>query len=148
MRKTVLQQASLLVEKAILIVKMYSPNLNVSFNYYRLKKEYGNRDFLCLVDNARTHTAAELSINDFGMKPGTKCCVEKIEFIDEQNKKQIINCYDNDGKSKVLLALAYELNVVVPNKYSLQQLKSLLAEHVASKKVNRLFVFVIHHKSR
>jgi hypothetical protein len=64
------------------------------------KKEFEHHDFVCLVDNARIHTAAELSFNDFGMKPGTKCPVDKIEFIDEQNKKQIINCYDGDGTAK------------------------------------------------
>ncbi|CAF1539603.1 unnamed protein product, partial [Rotaria sp. Silwood1] len=118
----------------------YFDNQNILTQFERLfqllpfKKEYQNHNFVCLVDNARTHTAAELSVNDFGMKPGTRCPVDKIEFIDEQNKKQIINCYDNSGQSKGLLTLAYELNVDVPNDYSLQQLKSLLSEHVAFKK--------------
>ncbi|CAF1530301.1 unnamed protein product [Rotaria sordida] len=70
------------------------------FQLLPFKTEYKNHNFVCLVDNARTHTAAELSVNDFGMKPGTKCPVHQIEFIDEQNMKQIVNCYDANGKSK------------------------------------------------
>ena len=76
--------------------------------------------FVCLVDNARTHTAAEFSVNDFGMKPGTRCPVDKIDYIDENNKKRTIECYDDDGCSKGLLALAYELNVFVPKKCKAQ----------------------------
>ncbi len=130
----------------------YFDNQNVLTQFERLfqllpfKKEYQNHNFVCLVDNARTHTAAEFSVNDFGMKPDTNCPVDKIDFVDENNQKQTINCRDINGKSKGLLTLAYELNVAVPDKCSLPKLRSLLGEHAAFKKVNRVFVFVVHHK--
>ncbi len=59
------------------------------FQLLSFKKEYENHRFVCLVDNARTHTAAGFSINDFGMKPGTRCPIDtcQIEFINEKNQK-------------------------------------------------------------
>ncbi|CAM4860679.1 unnamed protein product [Rotaria socialis] len=115
-----------------LIDKEYSealkkyPHLNddCGFNYrlFQLlpfKNEYKNHNFVCLLDNARTHTAAHMHINDFGMTPGTRCPVDKIDYIDENNKKQTIECYDDDDEyNKGLLALAYELNVFVLKKYA------------------------------
>jgi hypothetical protein len=104
------------------------------FQLLPFKKEYENHEFFCLVDNARTHTATEYSVNDFGMKPGTRYPVDNIDFIDE------------DGGSIGLLALAHELNVFVPRKCSLNELKQLLAQHAAFKKVSRVLVFVIPYK--
>jgi hypothetical protein len=130
----------------------YFDNQNVLSQFERLfqllpfKKEYEKHNFVCLVDNSRTHTAVEFSVNDFGMKPGTRCPVDTIDFIDDQNIKRTIECYDDDGNSKGLLALAYELNVFVPKKCSLKELKSLLAKHVAFRNVSRVFVLVIHYK--
>ena len=77
-----------------------------------------------------THTAAEFSVNDFGVKPGTRCRVDKIDYTDENNKKGTIG-------SKSLLALAYELNVFVPRKCKLNELKLLLSKHAAFKSVSR-----------
>jgi len=131
----------------------YFDNQNILSQFQRLfqllsfKKEYENHHFVCLVDNARTHTAAEFSINDFGMKPGTRCPVDKIDFTDEQNRKHTIECYDDDGNSKGLLALANELNVFVPRKCSLQELKLLLAKHVAFKNVSRVSIFLIRYET-
>ena len=71
------------------------------------------------------------------MKPGTRCPVDKIDYIDENNKKRTIEYYDDDGCSKDLLALAYELNVFVPRKCKLNELKLLLSKHAASKSVSR-----------
>ncbi|CAF1331466.1 unnamed protein product [Didymodactylos carnosus] len=70
---------------------------------------------------SRTHTAAEFSVNDFGMKLGTRCPVDKIDFIDEKNQKRTIECYADDGNSKGLLALTYELNVFVPKKIEISK---------------------------
>ncbi|CAF2060684.1 unnamed protein product [Rotaria magnacalcarata] len=90
------------------------------FQLLPFKNEYKNHNFVCLLDNARTHTAAGMHINDFGMRPGTWCPVDKIDCINENNKKQTIECYDDDGYSKGSLALAYELNVFVPKKFQTQ----------------------------
>ena len=97
----------------------YFDNENILSQFKRLfqllpfKEEYKNHDFVCLVDNARTYTAAKFSVADFRMKPGSRCPVDKIDCIDENNKKRTIECYDDDRCSKGLLALAYELNVFV-----------------------------------
>ena len=29
--------------------------------------------------------------NDFGMNPGTRCPVDKIDYIDENNKNELLN---------------------------------------------------------
>ncbi|CAF1103720.1 unnamed protein product [Rotaria magnacalcarata] len=97
------------------------------FQLLTFKNEYKNHDFVCLLENARTHTAADMHINDFAMRPRTRSPLDKIDYIDENNKKQAIECYDDDGYSKGLLALAYKLNVFVPRKCKLNELKLLLS---------------------
>ena len=52
-------------------------------------------------------------------------------------KKPPIKCYDDDGCSKGLLALAYDLKVFVPRKCKLNELKLLLSKHAAFKSVSR-----------
>ncbi|CAF3648821.1 unnamed protein product [Rotaria socialis] len=107
----------------------YFDNLDILSQLKRLfqllafKNEYKNHNFVCLLDNARTHTAANTHINDFGMKPGTRCPVDKIDYIDENSKQQTMECYNDDGYSKDLLALAYELNVFAPRKCKVNELK-------------------------
>ncbi|CAM2708841.1 unnamed protein product [Rotaria socialis] len=108
------------------------------FQLLPFKKEYKSHNFLCLVDNSRTHTAAGIHLNDFGMRPGTRCPVDKIEYIDENNKKQTIECYDDNGYSKGLLAIANELNVFAPSKCKLNDFKLLLSQHAAFKSVSKL----------
>jgi len=105
------------------------------FKLSQFKNDYKDHDLVFLVDNARTHTKAEFSLHDFGMKPGTRCPVDHIDYLDERNKKQTIQCYDHNGISKGLLALAYELNVNVPQKCKLDELKTILSNHPAFKTV-------------
>ncbi|CAF4975516.1 unnamed protein product [Rotaria magnacalcarata] len=57
------------------------------FQLLPFENEYKNHNFVYLLDNARTHTAADMHINDFGMRPGTHHPVDKIDYIDEINKK-------------------------------------------------------------
>ncbi|CAF1219347.1 unnamed protein product [Didymodactylos carnosus] len=108
------------------------------FQMLPFKEEYKYHGFVCLVDNARTHTAAEFSVNDFGLKAGTRCPVETIQFFDDKNQKHTLQCYDDDGVSKGLLQLAHDLNIFTPNKVKLPELKALLAEHPAFKNVSKL----------
>ena len=61
------------------------------FQLLPFKEEYKNHSFVCLVDNARTHTAAEFSVNDFGMNSGTRCPVDEIDYIDENKKNKLLN---------------------------------------------------------
>ncbi|CAF2060717.1 unnamed protein product [Rotaria magnacalcarata] len=114
------------------------------FQLLPFKKEYKNHNFLCLVDNSRTYTAAEIHLNAFGMRSGTRCPVDKIDYIYDNNKKQTIECYDDDGYSKGLLTIANELNVFVPRKCKLNDLKLLLSQHAAFKSMIRnLFSYSI-----
>ncbi|CAF1586428.1 unnamed protein product [Didymodactylos carnosus] len=108
------------------------------FKLLPFKNEYKKHRFVFLVDNARTHTAAEHTVNDFAMYPDGRCPVDNIDFLDENNIKQTIECYDNQGISKGLLALAHELNLSIPNKCKLPQLKTIVAEHSAFKNVSKL----------
>ncbi|CAF3044979.1 unnamed protein product [Rotaria socialis] len=108
------------------------------FQLLPFKKESKNHSLLCLVDNSRTHTAAEIHLNDFGMRSGIWCPVDKIDYIDENNKKQTIEYYADDGYSKGLLAIANELNVSVPRKCKLNDFKLLLSQHAAFRSVSKL----------
>ncbi|CAF4218138.1 unnamed protein product, partial [Rotaria sp. Silwood2] len=90
------------------------------FKLLEFKEEYRNHKIEVLVDNARTHTAKEYNINDFGKGTGTRCPVSSIEYKDEMNNIRTLDCYfqsgPDKGKSKGLLAIALELGVKVsPN---------------------------------
>ncbi|CAF1576623.1 unnamed protein product [Didymodactylos carnosus] len=102
------------------------------FQLLRFKEDYKDHDFVCLVDNARTHTAAEYTVD-----PGGRCPVSTIEYVDHQNVRRIINCYDHDGKSKGLLKLANELNLHIPRRCKLPELKMIMSEHPAFKHQTR-----------
>ena len=116
------------------------------FQLLYFKVDYNNHDFVCLVDNARTHTAAEYTVDHFAMKPGGRCPVNTIEYVDNQNVRKIINCYDDDGESKGLLKLADELNLHIPQRCKLPELKMIMSEHAAFKNVGRpLFILIINH---
>ncbi|CAM4786006.1 unnamed protein product [Rotaria magnacalcarata] len=108
------------------------------FQLLPFKKEYKNHNFLCFVDNSRTHIVTEIHLNAFGMRSGTRCPVDKIDYIDDNNKKRTIECYDDDGYSKGLLAIANELDVFVRRKCKLNDLKLLLSQHAAFKSVSKL----------
>ena len=125
----------------------YFDNVNILKEFHHLfqllpfKAQCKNHSFVCLVDNAKTHITNEFSINDFGMKSGIKCPINKLEFINEDNTKKIIKCHDDNGVSKWLLGLANELNIFVSRKCSRQELKLLLSKYVAFEK-EKGFVFV------
>ena len=105
---------------------MYFDNETILSQFERLfqllpfKAEYKGHDFEVIIDNARTHSAKEFSLNDFGKKIGTRCPVDSIEFVDTNGTTQQISCYFSDGKhkgkSKGLLILAKELKIDVDDK--------------------------------
>ena len=107
------------------------------FQLLCFKEDYKNHDFVCLVDNARTQTAPEYTVDQFAMKPGGRCPVDTIEYVDNQNVRRIINCYDHDGESKGLLKLANELNLHIPPRCKLAELKMIMSEHPAFKHVSK-----------
>ena len=83
------------------------------FKLLPFKKSYEGHKINIVVDNARTHSAREYSLSEFGKGISARCPVKSIQYIDEKGKKNIIECYvnggENNGKSKALLILAREL---------------------------------------
>ena len=105
------------------------------FQLLQFKEEYKGHRIECIVDNARTHTAKSHSVLDFGKSIGTRCPVDKIEYIDSKGSSEILHCYfqsgPNQGKSKGLLAIAKELELVIPQTIKLGDLQKMLANHPA-----------------
>ena len=112
------------------------------FQLLPFKSEFAGHDVEVVVDNARTHSAKDYSLNDFGKNIGTRCPVNELEFLDERGQIQSISCFftggENNGKSKGLLVLAKELNLVVPDKIKLNELRNLLSAHSAFQNASRL----------
>ena len=71
-------------------------------------------DIEIVVDNARTHTALVVNINEFRLHPGGNCPVETLSFSDSTGTIQTINCFDDAGKSKGLKQIAIELVFDLP----------------------------------
>ena len=112
------------------------------FQLLPFKSEFAGHDVEVVVDNARTHSAKDYSLNDFGKNIGTRCPVNELEFLDERGQIQSISCFftggENKGKSKGLLVLAKELSLVVPDKIKLDELRNLLSAHSAFQNATRL----------
>lgn len=109
------------------------------FKMLPFKKAYENHSIDIVVDNARTHSAKDFSIDGFGMKSGTRCPINQIQYQDESGRFRAVDCYftsgKNRGKSKGLLILAKELKIKVPNNIKLGALKQLLSLHKAFQNV-------------
>jgi hypothetical protein len=50
------------------------------------------------------------------MKPSTRCSVDLIDFVDENNIQRKIECYEDNGLSEGILAIAHEFNITIPKK--------------------------------
>ena len=124
-------------------------NETILFQFERLfklllfKTAYRSHKFLCLVDNAKHHTKAEISLQNFGMKVGIQCPVDYIDF-DDMNHRRIIECYNDDGTSKGLLAITRELMLAIPNKCSLSELKAVLRMYNAFKSVSNQYLDTLY----
>lgn len=122
---------------------MYFDNYTVLAQFERLfkliqfKKAFKNHTIEIIVDNARTHTAKAYSLLDFGKSIGTRCPTDTIEYVDQQDVRQVIDCYfktgRNKGLSKGLIEISKELNVKLPPKLKLAQLRDILSNHPAFK---------------
>ncbi|CAF3196935.1 unnamed protein product [Rotaria socialis] len=112
------------------------------FQLLHFKKHFKNHEIEVVVDNARTHSAREYSIIDFGKKIGTRCPVDTIEYIDNKGNNVSISCYFDSGlhkgKSKGLLQLAKELHVHVDPTIKLLELRKILSDHPAFQNVSKL----------
>ncbi|CAF3320169.1 unnamed protein product [Rotaria socialis] len=107
----------------------------------KFKEEYQYHNIEILVDNATAHTAKNYSINDFGKRSGTRCPVSSIEYLNDNNEMQILECYyqsgPKKGQSKGLLSIAMELGLPVAPNITLDELKSTLSKHRAFQNVNK-----------
>ena len=119
--------------------------LNQSERLFQLllfKADYKGHDFEIVFDNARTHSAKEFSLNDFRKNTGTRCSVDSIGYIDDDEKAQYLSCYfssgEHKGKSKGLLILARELQLEVDDRIKLGDLHRIYSRHVAFKNISRL----------
>ncbi|CAF4998879.1 unnamed protein product, partial [Rotaria socialis] len=93
-------------------------------------------------DQARTHTAKSHSVNDFSRSVGTKCTVDKIQYLDPNGKARSIDCFfqsdPNKGLSKGVDVIAKELGIAQPEKFKLPALLDHLSTHPAFQNVSRL----------
>ncbi|CAF3382803.1 unnamed protein product [Rotaria socialis] len=100
-----------------------------------LKQEYKNHQIEVIVGNARTHTTKSYSLQDFDRNIGTRCPVEKIEYVDENGATNVIECYfkngTNKGKSKGLVELCKESRVQLPVQIKLDEIRKILSKHRA-----------------
>ncbi|CAM2729580.1 unnamed protein product [Rotaria socialis] len=96
----------------------------------------------CVFDQARTHTAKSHSVNDFSRSVGTKCTVDKIQYLDPNGKARSIDCFfqsdPNKGLSKGVDVIAKELGIAQPEKFKLPALLDHLSTHPAFQNVSRL----------
>ena len=117
------------------------------FKLIEFKRDFQNHLIEVIVDNARTHTMREYSLNDFELNPDTRCPVKTIKYFDQNNKQKILNCCFTSeplkGKSKELLNVAYDLGLSVPVGCKLKELKSILTNHAAFKNVSKIIQLYI-----
>ena len=110
------------------------------FQLLPFKTDYKGHDFEIVVDNARMHSAKEFSLNDFEENTGTRCPVDSIDYIGDDEKAQYLSCYfssgEHKGKSKGLLILARELQLEVDDRIKLGDLHRIFSRHVAFKNIS------------
>jgi len=111
------------------------------FQMLEFKQDYKQNQIDIIVDNERTHTAKAYSLQDFGKSVGTRCTVDYLEFLDDDDNPQIIDCFfkegENKGKSKGLVELCKDLGVQLPPKIKLEEIRELLSEHPAFQNVRK-----------
>ena len=116
------------------------------FKMLPFKKAYANHSIHVVADNAKTHIAKEFSSDEFGMKPGTRCPVDQIQYIDEHGQQKAIQCYftrdPSKGKSKELLKIANELKISLHDNIKLKELKELLGRHKAFQNVRKSLITI------
>lgn len=118
------------------------------FQMLEFKTNYKGHHIDIIVDNARTHTACEYNIDSFGKRIGSRCPVKIIEYYDDNNDKQTIDCYFRKGpnkkKSKGLLEIAKELKILSSEKCSLSELRTLLSQHPVFQPVSNYLPIAYH----
>ncbi|CAF1384088.1 unnamed protein product [Adineta ricciae] len=112
------------------------------FQLISFKQDFKGHEIVVIVDNARTHSAREYSINEFSKGIGTNCPVDSIDYVDHTGKFISISYRfttgEYRGKTKGLLVLAKDLGVDVHPSIKLVDLRALLAQHPAFQNVSKL----------
>ena len=82
------------------------------------------------------------------MKPGTRCFVDEIQYIDEHGQQKGIQCYfargPSKGKSKGLHKIAKELKISLHKNITLKELKELLGRHKAFQNVRKSLIAIFN----
>lgn len=118
------------------------------FQMIQFKKDFENHKIEFLVDNATTHTALVININDFQLNIGGRCQVEQLQWkVDdvEHTLKCFFDRGPNKGLHKGLKVLAKELGLQFCEKIKLPDLKVLLLNHPAFKPVSKLENLAEHY---
>jgi hypothetical protein len=91
-----------------------------------------------VVDKARTHTAQLVNIKEFCLKPGGRCPVETLTYVDETGADRTISCYD-EGVSKGLKKKAIKLGYNdLDSKIGLLAIQNILIQHPAFSPIKKL----------
>ena len=116
------------------------------FKMLSFKRAYANHSIHVVVDNARTHSAKGFSLDEFGMKPGTRCSVDRIQYIDDHGQQKTIQSFFTSGlskgKSKGLLKIVEKLKISLHENIKLKELKELLRRHKAFQNVRKSLITV------
>lgn len=112
------------------------------FMLLSFKDDYKGHQVEVVVDNARTHSAKEYSLNDFQKGIGTKCPVDSIEYVSDNGQLISISGFFSDGKdkgkSKGLFELAKELQVQIRPDMKLADIRAALLDHPAFQNASKL----------
>ncbi len=79
-----------------------------------------------------------MNIHNFCLRSGGHRPVDSISFIDETGTNRTIPCYDEEGVSKGLKKIAFDLGYVLPSKIRLEELKNILIHHPAFSPIKKL----------
>ena len=111
------------------------------FQMLEFKQAYKGHQIDIIMDNARIHTTEMYSLQDFRRSIGAQCPTEKIEYVDENGVRQVIDCYfkqgPHKGKSKGFVEICKDLGVKLPNKAKLAEIYEKLAKHPAFQNVSQ-----------
>lgn len=115
------------------------------FKMIKFKKKFNypvKHDIELIVDNARTHSALMVNINDFRLRPGGYCPLETLTWEDDNGEKQFLDLYfkegDLTGQSKGLKQIALDLGFEMPERSKLEDYKRILSNHKAFQKLTKL----------
>ena len=106
------------------------------------KRDVKDLEIEVVVDNARTYSAREYSVNDFSKVIDIKCPMDVIEYVGNQGRLVSVPCYftrgKHHGKPKGLVELAKDLNAPIRPSMTLSEIRALLSSHPAFQNISRL----------